>query len=410
MKHGTDLLTGGHTWSHEVEQVVVDLFPQLVELRRHLHAHPEPSGEEYQTSRYLYDWLLEHRITSRLVLGGRGVLLDLATTSTKNRFALRADTDAIRIQDSKHVAYRSQADNVMHACGHDAHAAILAGAILTIHELAEGDRLPWPVPVRGIFQPSEETCSGAKEMIDEQALEDVGSVLALHVDPTRDMGRIGLRPGVMTASCDELIITIRGQGGHAARPHHTRDPITAAAQFINAVHVQVPRGTDSLDTVVIGFGRIAGGEQCNVIPSSVELRGTLRTLINATRISALTRLREIAQGVGQFTQTDIELQLGASAPAVENNPALTAHLAHIAADVLGADAGDMMTQPSVGSEDFAFYLDVVPGVMFRLGTRSPGQETTGLHTPTFDIDESAIAVGVRLLAQAAIAWFDPERT
>ncbi len=408
MNHIVGTRTSDRTWRHHVEQAIADIFPQLVELRRHLHAHPEPSGEEYQTTRHLFEWLTRHGIDSRMVLEGHGILLDVGPEQ-QDRFAIRADTDGLRIHDDKDVAYRSRRENVMHACGHDVHAAILVGAAQILYNLSASEKLPWSVPLRGIIQPAEETCSGAREIIEARALDQVKVVLALHVDPTRETGHIGLRPGVMTASCDELIITIHGQGGHAARPHHTRDPITAASQFINAVHVQLPRGTDSLDTVVVGFGRISGGEMCNVIPNSVELLGTLRTLTKSTRTSALTQLRDIAHGMGQLTQTQIEMRLGESAPAVENDPEMTAHVHRVATDVLGRDAVEVLPQPSMGSEDFAYFLEHVPGVMFRLGTCAPGKEMTPLHTSTFDVDEAAIAVGVKTIVHTAIEWFDPAR-
>ena len=161
--------------------------------------------------------------------------------------------------------------------------------------------------------------------------------------------------------------------------------------------------------MVVGFGRIAGGEQCNVIPNLVELRGSLRTLTRNTRTLALAQLREIADGVGQLTQTRIEMELGVSAPAVENDPTLTTLVEQVTTSLLGEQAVEHMPQPSVGSEDFAYYLEAVPGMMFRLGTRTPGKEASGLHTPTFDIDEAAIAIGVRIMVHAAIDWFDPAR-
>jgi amidohydrolase len=389
------------------QNLIDGVFADMVTLRRYLHAHPELSGEERETVAHLRDWLNQHGVDSEVAAEGCGILVNVGDGGLAKCLALRADLDALHIQDKKHVHYRSQVDQVMHACGHDVHATILAGALFTIHSLQQNGQLPWSINLRAIFQPAEETCSGAKQMIAENALKDVNAILAFHVDPMRDLGCVALRPGVMTASCDEIIVTIRGQGGHAARPHHTRDPITAVAQFINAVHVQLPRGTDSLDTIVIGFGRIVGGEQCNVIPDSVELRGTLRTLAHDTRTSAIQQLHEIAAGIGRTSQTQIEIGLGIGSPAVHNDAALIQHVERIARRLFG-EAVEVMTRPSMGAEDFAYYLDHVPGALVRLGTRSPGATTTGLHTAYFDVNEEVIRVGMQLMVQTAIEWFAPD--
>jgi amidohydrolase len=332
------------------------------------------------------------------------LVVNLGHEASPECFALRADLDALRIQDQKHVHYRSQTDHVMHACGHDVHAAILAGTMVTINTLQQQGLLSWPFQIRGIFQPAEETCQGAKQLIAENTLEGVRTILGMHVDPIRPVGTVAIRPGVMTASCDEVIVTIHGQGGHAARPHHTKDPIAAVAQFINAVHVQLPRGTDSLDTIVIGFGRIAGGEQCNVIPDAVELRGTLRTLVDQTRTQAIEQLHEIAAGIGRATQTQIEVKLGIGTPPVNNDRTLTEHIIR-SAERLCLSAVEIMDRPSMGAEDFAYYLDHVPGALVRIGTLSPGATPTALHTSQFDVDEAALQVGIKLMVQASLEWF-----
>ena len=190
---------GNRSWRADVDRSIERLESEIIELRRYLHAHPELSGEEWESTCYLQNWLAKRGLVAQQVADGRGLLADVAADSAQPRFALRADTDALRIHDEKKVAYRSRVDNVMHACGHDAHAAILAGAALAIHELSQRGQQPWPIPLRAIFQPAEETCSGAKQMIAERAVEDVAAIMALHVDPTRDVGRIGSRHGVMTA-------------------------------------------------------------------------------------------------------------------------------------------------------------------------------------------------------------------
>lgn len=384
------------------------MFPELVALRRHLHSAPELSGSELKTVQHLKNWLAQKGISANPVTDDLGLLVDFDDDPALKRFAMRADMDALQIQDAKQVDYRSQVEGVMHACGHDVHSTILAGCLATIKRLTETGKLPWPVRLRGIFQPAEEICVGASRMIAAHALDQVSAIFAFHVDPFRKVGSVGYRSGVMSASCDELIVTVTGKGGHAARPHHTRDPITAAAQFLTAVHVQVPRGTDSLDTVVVGFGSIKGGEQCNVIPDCVRMRGTLRTLTPETRTEALGRIKEIADAIGKASRTEIKVEIGANTPSVINDPAVTSLAESIVVDVLGQDRAEVMEQPSMGGEDFAYYLERVPGTLLRIGSKPPGAEPTGLHTPMFDVDEEVIRHGVTIMTRVAIEWCRPD--
>ena len=385
-------------------------FDQLVEVRRHLHAHPELSGEERETSLYLYQLLGELGFDVRMGPEGRGVLADGPHDGQRPLVALRADIDALRIHDAKHVAYRSQRDGVMHACGHDAHTAVVFGALASLMELEQRGGLPWAVPLRGVFQPAEEISRGAREMIQVGALEQVGSILAVHVDPSRSVGRIGLRSGVLTASCDEMRVRLEGRGGHAARPHETSDPIAAAAQLISSLYQFIPRATDSQEAVVVTIGRIQGGDNANVIPEQVELQGTLRTLDSLVRQQTIDHIRRLAAGIGQVSQTQIEVEFGASCRSVRNDPRLTRLLEAAAAQVVGADNLERIARPSMGSEDFAYYLDHTPGAMIRLGCASSQAGGSPLHTPEFDVDERALAIGAKVLARAAVMAAAPAKS
>src|SRR5215213_3341459 len=209
---------------------------------------------------------------------GCGVIADNPSPNGAARVAIRGDIDALRIHDEKQVPYRSQREGIMHACGHDAHAAIVTHTAATLRRLELEGKAPWPLHWRAILQPAEETATGARAMMAAGALENVRSIYALHVDPSRRAGEIGLRTGAFTAHCDAIHITIRGRGGHGARPHESRDPIAAAAQLISTLYQFVPRANDSLDAVVLSFGQVSGGRNPNVIPEVVELGGTLRTL------------------------------------------------------------------------------------------------------------------------------------
>ena len=385
------------------------LDPRLREVRRQLHMHPEPSGEELRTTDYLAGQLASSGLELRRGPGRRGLIADSPAPPGAPRVALRADLDALRLTDAKTAEYRSQVDGVMHACGHDAHAACALGAALALAELAGSASAPWPVSFRVIFQPAEETGEGALEMIEAGALEEVYAIFALHVDPSRDVGFAGIRDGALTAHCDALAVNIRGRGGHAARPHESVDPIAAAAQLISSIYAFIPRSIDSQDPVVITIGQISGGYSPNVIPEEVELRGTMRTLDPAVRHHAQERLRQLARGVAEASGTAIRVELGAGLPAVYNHPAAAQVLREAIAAAADPGALQQIDRPSMGGEDFSAYLQRIPGAMFRLGVRAEGAAAPSLHSPLFDIDERALPFGAKILAQAAILAADPAR-
>lgn len=395
-------------WKEQLDAAVAEFLPEAIQLRRHLHAHPEPSGEELYTSLELYQLLGKLDLDVRMGPDGCGVVADGGRGDLEKRVALRGDIDALRIQDEKQVDYHSTREGVMHACGHDAHTAIAYGAIRCLVLLEQQQRLPWPVLWRGIFQPAEETATGASRMVEAGALERVSQIFALHVDPTRRTGVVGLRSGAMTASCDSLEITVRGQGGHAARPHESKDPIAAAAQLISTLYQFVPRATASHDAVVLTIGSITGGMNPNVIPDRVHLQGTMRTLESTVRTRAIEQIRQVARGVGEITDTEVEVALHGNIPSVYNDPELSRLVWQQAEEVLGADNVQLVGKPSMGSEDFACYLAHVPGAMFRLGSTRDLATVTPLHTPKFDIDEQAIGIGMKILARAAVMSCRPD--
>ena len=392
------------TWRSAIKSAVDANFDTMVALRRHLHQNPEVSGDEYKSSLHLYQQLDDGNFAVQLGPEGRGVIADLANEVPGPCIALRADIDALRIQDEKQVSYASRCPNVMHACGHDAHTAIVYGALKSVQSMAQQASLPCAPRVRAIFQPAEEICLGARAMIDAGAIYGVDSILACHMDPTREVGKIGLRSGVLTANCEEVTIEIIGHGGHAARPHEARDPIIAAAQLINLLYVYVPRSTDSQDAVVITIGRIDGGHTSNVIPESVRLWGTLRTLDREIRGRSIQQVLELAASVGRATHTKIKVEFGVGAESVVNDPKLTELLRETIVDSYGPEAVEIIPRPSMGSEDFAFYGAHIPACMIRVGCVSEQNGGGLLHTPHFDIDEEALRVGARVMAEAAIRW------
>ncbi len=317
-------------WQRQLDAIVDERHDWMVALRRHLHAHPEPSGEELKTSLHLYQQLGEEGLAVTMGPDGRGVIVDSPSCEDR-RFALRADIDALKIQDRKNTPYRSRTPGVMHACGHDAHTAILCGTAVSLAELERRGLQPWPICWRGIFQPSEETATGAVEMIRAGALEGVDAILAAHVDPTRTAGKIAVCRGPMTANCDAMSIKVHGRGGHAARPHESNDPIAAAAQLISTIYQFVPRATDSFDAVVVTIGEVRGGDNPNVIPEHVVLRGTLRTLDRAVRERTMHHIYQLARGIEEISGTRIELEFQTSILSIDND----AQLVNLVVQALG---------------------------------------------------------------------------
>ena len=385
-------------WRAALDGCIEDMAADLRATRRHLHAHPEPSREEFRTAEYLAGRLDADGIPARLVPSRRGVIAGPETSGP--RVAIRGDIDALRIQDVKDVSYRSTVDGVMHACGHDAHATMALGAARTLWRCR--DALPGPVAWRVILQPAEEVGEGAFEMVEAGAVDGVAAIVALHVDPDLKVGRVAQRPGTLTASCADLRVTVRGVGGHAARPHLTTDPVAAAAMFVTAVYQSVPRSVDPREATVVTFGAIHGGSSPNVIPDRVELLGTIRATSRAAAEGVEARLRRVARGLAEATGNEIEIVIDGAVAAVVNDPAVTAVCARAAGEVVGADRVDPIPLPSLGGEDFAAYLAHVPGCMLRLGVASGDRPKCSLHSPHFDIDERALVLGVKILARSVV--------
>jgi amidohydrolase len=373
-------------WRSRIDAAVDETFGQMVELRRRMHAQPEPSGSELRTSLHLYQLFDKLGLAVRMGPEGCGVVVESRNQKAARRIAMRGDIDALRIQDQKQTPYR---------------------AAMALDRLEREGALPWPVTWRCIFQPAEETSAGAESMIAAGALKDVNAILSMHVDPTRSAGTIGVRSGVLTASCDSMRVTVRGRGGHAARPHESDDPIAAAAELISTLYQYVPRATDSQDAVVVSFGQIHGGQNSNVIPEEVTLGGTIRTLDQDVRERTIQHVRSLAEGIQQVTGTKIFVNFDRGSPSVVNDDGLTDLVERVATDLLGASNVVTIARPSMGSEDFAAYLEHVPGTMFRLGAAGDDPPWPGLHTPMFDVDERCLAVGAKILARAVLKWSAP---
>ncbi len=387
-------------WRAAVDSWIDSQADELRSIRRHLHAHPEPSREEYETIQFLASRLRDEDVPHALTPSRRGILAGALEVDGPPLAAFRADVDALRISDAKDVAYRSQRDGVMHACGHDAHATMALGATLALWRCRE--LLPAPIAWRAIFQPAEEVGEGALEMVAAGAMKGVGAVLALHVDSDRPTGRVGYRVGPLTAFCQELDVVVRGVGGHGARPYEARDPIVAAAQFVSAVYQLIPRSVDARDPTVVTFGSIQGGESANIVPDQVVLQGTIRTLSRVGSQRVAERIQRIARGIAAATETTFDVHLGFSTDGVVNDPEITAVCLRAAGEVVGPENLDLIPLPSMGGEDFSGYLTEAPGCLLRLGVAQEGQPRHHLHSPYFDVDEGALILGAKLLARGAV--------
>lgn len=401
-----------NAWVRAIRQEAQAKAQEWISIRRHLHQHPELSGQETLTTQFLKKQLCELDLHVNVVGDGRGLTADLVTDPTfadRPKLAIRGDIDALPIQDEKAVAYRSCVDGVMHACGHDVHATVVIATMQLLSTLQRSGQLPWPVAVRALLQPAEETAEGAMYMIHHHALRDVEAVLALHVDPTRQVGAIGLREGAFTASCDQLDIRFEGQGGHGARPHLTRDPIDACTRWVQSAYRRLSRVINAHETVVLSIGMMQAGHSPNVIPNSATLMGTMRSLSVEGRRACLEMLHDVGEAVAHETGCKVRLSLGTSAPAVINAGPLISLLHDAAIEVLDPAAVEWIEEPSMGSEDFSYYLEHVPGAMFRLGVAGQQVGNAPLHTANFDIDEHAIGCAATLFAAAIVNYFHPDR-
>jgi amidohydrolase len=377
---------------------------ELIGFRRDLHAHPEPAYAERRTTRLVAGRLVGAGLRPVLLPGSTGLYVDIGPGGS--RVALRADLDALPMDDEKNVPYRSTIAGACHACGHDVHTAMLVGAGLFLAERAASGKLAGGV--RLIFQPAEEAANGAKGVIAAGGLDSVARIFALHCDPRLDTGKVGVRAGAITAACDKVKVTLAGPGGHTARPHLTADVVYALGKIVTEVPAALTRRVDPRAGLSLVWGHVSAGEAANAIPDAGVVEGTVRCLDAEVWRSSIALIEDLVQSVAVPYGVTAKVEYLSAVPPTVNEPVSAALIASAAAAVLGPDAVTETSQ-SLGGEDFAWYLHLVPGAMARLGTRTPGVLTAGdLHQPTFDIDERAIGAGVRVLA--AVAYVETAAT
>ena len=382
-----------------IDSAVEALHEELVDLRRDLHAHPELAWEEERTTALVAKRLDEEGVRVRL-LPRSGLIAEIGKTDGP-AVALRADLDALPVEDLGGQPWASTVPGVAHACGHDVHTAALVGAGLALAALHRDS--PLPGRVRLLFQPAEEIMpGGALELIAGGALDEVTHVFGLHCDPTIDMGEVGLREGPITGAADAITIRLSGRGGHTSRPHLTEDLVYALGKLVTELPGALSRRLDPRAGASLVWGMVRSGAAKNVIPSTGEVAGTLRMLDAVAWADAEDLVRElIAQILAPYGVT-AEISYVRGVPPVVNETVATATLASATSAVLGP-TGLVSTPQSLGGEDFAWYVESIPGAMGRLGTRTPGGPTYDLHQGDLVIDERAIAVGARVLASVALA-------
>jgi IAA-amino acid hydrolase len=378
---------------------------QLVAWRRTIHQHPERSFQEVRTARLIAAALQGMGIDAQTGIGRTGVVGRLDGSSRGRdgpTIALRADMDALPIQEETGLPFTSQVPGVMHACGHDAHVACLLGAAALLAETP-----PQRGEVRFLFQPSEETVDregsgGAVRMVDDGAMHGVEAIVGLHTWPEVPVGQVSLSPGPQMAAAGKFFVEIRGQGGHGAAPHQTVDPIVVAAQAILALQTVVSRRLDPIEAGVVTVGTIHGGTQDNIIPECVTLAGTLRSLSSGVYDQLVHEVKQTL-GIVRALGADFSVTFTAGYPVTSNDPGLTALVTQVARDLLGAEAA-IPAGPVMKGEDFSVLAAHVPGCYVRLGTGFPGEPPRKHHDPRFDIDERALPIGAAILAETALRY------
>lgn len=382
-------------------RLAADLAPAMIDLRRDLHRNPEVGWTEYRTTRRVAEVLAEQGLSPQVRPDGTGLTVEIG--SGEPIVGFRADMDALPIQEEASPEYRSERDGVMHACGHDVHTAVGVGVASALAGLGD-----IPGTVRVLFQPAEEQIpGGAVTLCEEGVHEGLAALIAFHVDPSLEPGKIGIRRGGITGASDRVIIRLHGPGGHTSRPHQTVDLIYVAGRVIANLPLLIRHGIDPRETVLVVFGRIEGGSAENVIPTTVELGGTIRLF----DLDLWRTMPKLLEGV----VTDLIRPLGATAeieyhrgsPPVVNHDVVTGVVSQAAVAALGSD-GVKPTHQSLGSEDFAWYLEQVPGALLRLGSGLPDRKVD-LHSATFDVDERAIETGILVGAEAMLQLLERAR-
>jgi len=384
----------------KIKSLSESLQPEVVQWRRHLHANPELSYDEFNTAKFVAEQLKSFGLEP-VSMATTGLVALIQGKPGKNTIALRADMDALPIEEKNNVAYKSTKPGVMHACGHDVHTASLLGTAKILSQIKN----EFEGTVKLIFQPGEEkNPGGASYMIKEGALQNPApsSIIGQHVMPLVPVGKVGFREGMYMASSDEIYLKVIGKGGHGAAPELAIDPVVIASHIIIALQQIISRNASPKQPTVLTFGRIIGEGATNIIPNEVNIAGTFRALNEQWRKEGLEKIEKLATGLAESMGGKCEVTISHGYPYLENNPALTRRIRQAAEAYVGAE-NVVDIDLTLGSEDFAYYSHVVPASFYRLGTRNESRGLTSyVHSSTFDIDEDALKLGPGLMAWMAI--------
>ena len=382
----------------EVHQLAKENVQDIITIRRHLHAHPELSYQEYKTAAYVAEQLKAIDVTPTEGVADTGLTaLIEGKNPTKKVVALRADMDALPIAEANDVPYKSKHEGIMHACGHDVHTSSLLGTARILKKLSD----QFEGTVKLIFQPGEEkNPGGASLMIKAGVLEQPkpSAILGQHVMPLIPAGKVGFRPGMYMASADEIYITIKGKGGHGAAPELTIDPVLIASHVVVALQQVISRNASPKTPTVLTFGKVEANGATNIIPQEVKLAGTFRAMDEEWRDKAHGIIINMVQSLSKSMGGDCDIEIDKGYPYLENDPSLTAIARAAAEEYLGKE-NVIDLDLTMGAEDFAYYTHKMPACFYRLGTRNEEKGITSyVHTPTFDIDEDALQVGSGMMA------------
>ena len=376
---------------------------EFISFRHHIHSHPELSFHEFETAKFISSLLTSWEIQHQTGLAGTGIVALLEGKNPSSRvLALRADMDALPILEQNNVPYKSTHDGVMHACGHDVHSTCLLGTA----KILQQTRDEWEGTVKLIFQPGEEKHpGGASLLIKEGVLENPKpqAIFGLHVYPHLPYGKVGYRAGQYMASADEIYITVKGKGGHAALPHQTIDPIIISANLLTSLQTIISRSCNPLQPSVLSFGQIHGGNAGNVIPNEVKIEGTLRCMDETWRAKAHELIKKHTLELCRAMGGDAEVEIPMGYPSLFNNPEATTRVKHLAEQALGEE-NVVELDLRMAAEDFSFYTHQVPGCFFRIGTSFEDKFTFPVHNAQFDIYEKSIAIGVRMFCEIAMKY------
>lgn len=385
-----------------IQQLAASISEEVIGYRRHIHANPELSFEEHNTCKYVSDLLTSFGVKHEVGIAGTGVVaLIEGKNPTSKVIALRADMDALPIEEKNNVSYKSTNIGVMHACGHDVHTSSLLGTAKILSQITD----QFEGTIKLIFQPGEEKFpGGASLMIKEGVLQNPApkNILGQHVMALIPAGKVGFREGMYMASADEIYLTVKGKGGHAAMPDKNVDPILIASHIIVALQQVISRNCDPRIPAVLSFGKIVGMGATNVIPDEVNIEGTFRTLNEEWRAEAKKRIKKMAEGIAESMGGTCEVDIKDGYPFLRNEPALAKRMKAAAIDFLGEE-NVLDIDLWMAAEDFAYYSQEIDACFYRLGIRNEEKGiVSGVHTPTFDIDETSLQTGTGLMAWLAL--------